>query len=207
MIPAAAPLRLLIATTNQGKTREIRAFLAAIPIQTFSLLEFHPEKTYLEKGKTFLENARGKSLFYSREWEGLTLAEDSGLEIEHLKGAPGILSARYSGLHSTDKKNIEKVLRLIADVPPEKRKACFVSCMVLASKGQIVKEIEEHVQGHITFEPRGRFGFGYDPIFFYPPLKKTFAELLPAQKNEISHRGKALIRLKAFLLNYPARSL
>lgn len=193
---------LLLATTNQGKIKEIKDYLADLTIEIVSLQKLSPKPIFVEKGKTFLENARGKSLHYSQQHQLLTLAEDSGLEIEYLKGAPGVVSSRFSGAQATDEKNIEKVLKLMKGVPPDQRKAQFVSCLVLTTEGKTIKEIRESVKGLITFEKKGNHGFGYDPIFFYPPLKKTFAELLPAEKNRVSHRGRALKKLKAFLLLY-----
>lgn len=192
--------RLLLATTNKGKTKEIANFLSELPLKIFTLQEVFPKQDFVEEGNTFAENTRGKSLFYSRQWEGLTLAEDSGLEIEHLKGAPGVLSARFSGPQATDEKNNRKVLNLMEGIPLDQRKARFVSCIVLSRKGKIVKEVKECANGLITFEKKGRYGFGYDPIFYYPPLNKTFAELLPEEKNRVSHRGRALKKLKKFLL-------
>lgn len=194
--------KLLLATTNQGKAKEIKSFLEELSLEIFTLQELNLKKTFPEHGKTFAENARGKSLFYSERWEGLTLAEDSGLEIEHLKGAPGVLSARFSGPQATDEKNNQKVLELMKGVPSEQRKARFVSCMILAQKGKIIKEIEEAAEGLVAFEKKGSYGFGYDPIFYYPPLGKTLAELLPEEKNRVSHRGQALQKLKEFLLEY-----
>lgn len=192
--------RLLLATVNKGKAKEIATFLSELPLEIFTLQEVFPKQTFIEKGDTFGENARGKSLFYSRQWEDLILAEDSGLEIEHLKGAPGILSARFSGSQATDEKNIRKVLNLMEGVPLDQRKARFVSCIVLSQKGKIIKEIKECAGGLITLEKKGHLGFGYDPIFYYPPLEKTFAELLPEEKNRVSHRGRALKKLKEFLI-------
>jgi XTP/dITP diphosphohydrolase len=200
--------KLLLATTNQGKTKEIKSFLEELSLEIFTLQDLNLKITFPEHGKTFAENARGKSLFYSERWEGLTLAEDSGLEIEHLKGVPGVLSSRFSGPQATDEKNNQKVLELMKGVPSEQRKARFVSSMILAQKGKIIKEIKESVKGLIAFKKRGSYGFGYDPIFYYPPRKKTFAELLPEEKNRVSHRGRALKKLKEFLLEYldPPRS-
>jgi XTP/dITP diphosphohydrolase len=191
--------KLLLATTNQGKTQEISQFLKGLPVHVFSLLDLRVRSYFEEKGLTFLDNARGKSLFYSRTWTDLILGEDSGLEIDCLNGAPGIISARYSGPEATDETNIQKVLHLMEDVPPESREAKFVSCMVLSRQRKILIQIQEEVRGFITTEKKGRHGFGYDPIFYYPPLKRTFAELLPEEKNRISHRGRALKRLKDYL--------
>ena len=194
--------KLLLATTNQGKTREIKSFLQGLPLEIVSLDDLGDFEPFSEKSRTFDDNARGKSLFYSQNWGGLTLAEDSGLEIEALRGEPGVLSARYSGPKSTDEKNNQKVLERMKDVPEERRKARFVSCLVLSRKGEVIKEIKESVEGRIAFTKKGTYGFGYDPLFYYPPLEKTFAELLPEEKNEVSHRGRALKKLKEFLLDY-----
>lgn len=194
--------KLLIATTNRSKAKEIQAFLSDLPLKSFHLGDIHLQRSYPEDKPTFMENARGKSLFYSQFWPGLTLAEDSGLEIEHLEGAPGVLSARFSDPQATDEKNIQKVLEMMKGLPAEKRKARFVSALVLSRKGKVIKEITEHVKGTITLEKRGKYGFGYDPIFFYPALRKTFAQLRPEEKNMVSHRGRAMKTLKEFLTGY-----
>lgn len=192
-------IKLLIATTNQGKAKEISAYLEGLPLSVTFLLELNSLDIYEEDSLSFLENARGKNLFYGRKWEGLTLGEDSGLAIDCLQGAPGVRSARFSDPGATDEKNIAKVLKLMEDVPEEERKARFVSCLVLSQKGKILAEITGEVRGVITSTKKGRFGFGYDPIFYYPPLDRTFAELSPEEKNAVSHRGQALKQLKAFL--------
>jgi len=132
----------------------------------------------------------------------MILGEDSGLVIEYLDGAPGIISARFSGAGATDEKNILKVLDLLKDVPPKSRQAKFVSCMVLSLQERVLAQIQEEVQGFISAEKKGDCGFGYDPIFYYPSLQKTFAEISPEEKNRISHRGRALKRLKAYLEEY-----
>jgi len=192
-------ISLLLATTNKGKIKEFKNYLKRLPLEITSLAEFKIGEPFPEEGKTFLENARGKSLYYSQFFNHLTLAEDSGLEIECLEGKPGVLSARFAGSQATDEENIQKVLEAMRGIPLEKRKARFVSCMVISERGEIIKEIQEGVEGLITFEKRGEFGFGYDPIFLYPPLGKTFAELRPEEKNRVSHRGLALKKLKEFL--------
>jgi XTP/dITP diphosphohydrolase len=190
---------LLLATSNRGKIREIRESLRDFPLTIRGLGETLPGLRHRERGRSFLENARAKSLSYSRKWKGLTLAEDSGLEIDALGGAPGVYSARFSRPRPTDEKNNRKVLRLLADVPECDRRARFVCVMVLAREGRVIKEFRGEVRGRIGREPRGSNGFGYDPLFYYPPLRKTFAELPRGVKNEISHRGRALRKLKAFL--------
>jgi XTP/dITP diphosphohydrolase len=191
--------RLLLATTNPGKLKEMQACLRGLPLQVFPLDVLGVSEPFPEHGRTFSENALGKSLFYGRLWDGLTLGEDSGLEIDHLNGAPGVYSARFSGPEATDQSNIRKVLDLLRDVPEAQRTARFVSCMVLSRQGRILTEILARAEGRILMSPRGARGFGYDPIFFYPPLGKTFAELEREEKNRVSHRGQALARLREFL--------
>ena len=191
---------LLLATTNPGKINELKSHLTRLSFQILSLRDLDLDMVYPETGRTFMENARGKGLFYSQHCEYLTLAEDSGLVIDHLDGAPGVFSSRFAGPKATDEENLQKALFLLEGLPWEKRSARFVSSMVLCEKGNIIKEIEEKVEGFITTKKRGSGGFGYDPIFFYPPLNKTFAELIPEEKNVVSHRGRALTRLSSFLM-------
>ncbi|MGE5741179.1 MAG: non-canonical purine NTP pyrophosphatase, partial [Candidatus Aminicenantes bacterium RBG_16_66_30] len=149
--------RLLLATGNPGKVREIRRALKGFKI--VGLADVLPGLRHAERGRTFEENARAKSVFYSRRWPGLTLAEDSGLEIEALGGAPGVRSARFSAPRPSDAKNIRKVLRLLEPAPETARKARFVCVMVLAEKGGVVAEFRGEVRGRIVREPRGRSGF------------------------------------------------
>lgn len=193
---------LLLATTNSGKIKEFKTRFKNLPLFISSLHELHLPHVFPEEGQTFLENARGKSLYYSRFWDSLTLAEDSGLEIDGLGGAPGVYSSRFAGPFASDEDNIQKVLRLMERIPAKKRTARFVSCIVLSRRGKIIKEIQENVQGLISVQKKGQGGFGYDPIFFFPPLKKTFAELSPKEKNAVSHRGRAMEGLHAFLHEY-----
>lgn len=190
---------LLVATTNAGKVREIRAALEGLPLKIVGLEETLPGVVYRERGRTFLENARGKGRFYSRRTGLLTLAEDSGLEVGALCGQPGVRSARFAGPRATDEANNRKLLKLLSGVPGPKRRARFVCTMVLARGGRFVKEIRGEARGTIAAAPRGQNGFGYDPLFYFPRLRKTFAELRPEVKNKVSHRGRALRRLAAFL--------
>jgi XTP/dITP diphosphohydrolase len=191
--------RLLLATQNPGKVREIRRALKGLPIQVVGLAKVLPGLRHSEKGRTFAENARTKSLFYSRRWPGWTLAEDSGLEVDRLGGAPGVRSARFSAPDPSDAKNNRKLLRLLEAVPAAARGARFVCVMVLAREGRVIGEFRGTVRGRIGFAPRGASGFGYDPLFYYPRLRRTFAELPAEVKNGVSHRGRAVRKLRRFL--------
>jgi XTP/dITP diphosphohydrolase len=187
--------KLLVATTNAGKVREIGRALAGRPFEVVSLAQILPEASYRERGRTFLENARGKSRRYARLSGLLTLAEDSGLEVEALGGAPGVHSARFARPDPTDERNLRKVLRLLRDAPRPKRGARFVCAMVLSGPDGIVAEVLGEVRGIIAEFPKGSNGFGYDPIFYYPRLGKHFAELSAETKNAVSHRGRALDKM------------
>jgi XTP/dITP diphosphohydrolase len=194
--------RIVLATGNRGKLREIKQTLAGLPVVVLSLEDIGAPVNVEEKGRTFRENARLKAWAYSLESPHLTLAEDSGLEVEHLHGAPGVFSARFSAPRPTDPKNIRKVLRLMRGVPWPERKARFVCHMVLARGGKVIKETRGVVRGRIALAPKGGHGFGYDPIFYYAPLRKTFGELPPEVKNRFSHRGRALAKMRASLAKY-----
>lgn len=193
---------LLIATTNRGKVREITAAFSSPPVRFVSLIDAEIKSACPEKGKTLEANARTKAEFYSRRSGLLTLAEDSGLEIEALRGGPGVHSARFSGRGATDPKNIAKVLRLLTSIPRPDRRARFVCVMALARDGRILDIVRGIVHGTIAEEARGSAGFGYDPIFYYHPLRKTFAELAPEEKNAVSHRGRAIAAMKLRLLRF-----
>jgi XTP/dITP diphosphohydrolase len=192
-------IRLLLATTNAGKARELRLGLGRLPLHVVTLDELGIRAEFSETGATFAENARGKSLFYAGLSGLPTLADDSGLEIDALDGAPGIFSARFSGPGATDARNIRKVLKLLEGVPEVERGARFVCCMDLSHDGRVLKASRGIVRGRILREPRGGFGFGYDPIFHYRPFGRTFGELAASEKQPVSHRGRALRRMIAYL--------
>lgn len=202
MSSASNRAKLLVATTNAGKIREIGRSLAGLPFEVVTLAEVLPKASYRERGRTFLENALGKSRHYARLSGLLTLAEDSGLEVEALGGAPGVHSARFARPDPTDERNLRKVLRLLHDVPRPKRRARFVCAMVLFGPDGVVAEILGEVRGVISESPKGSNGFGYDPIFYYPRLGKHFAELTAEAKNAVSHRGRALEKLKKVLRSF-----
>jgi XTP/dITP diphosphohydrolase len=195
-------MQLLVATTNPGKLAEVEAYLKQFPLEVLSLksLERYPEVN--EDGATFEENALKKARTLA-EFSGLlTLADDSGLEVDVLNGAPGIYSARYSGTEGNDEKNNEKLLDELRQVPEDKRAARFVCALALCDpRGGDMKSwtVRQSCEGRIALECKGANGFGYDPLFFYPPFGKTFGEIDRATKATVSHRGKALKNLAELL--------
>lgn len=197
---ATEPTRLFLATTNDGKIREIQHALEGLPIIFSTLKEVKDAEVCPEEKPTILENAIFKALHYSRYSNALTLADDTGLEVDALGGAPGVHSARYAGDLASDAKNNQKLLSDLEGVPKEKRSARFVCVMAVAFRGRLIKSFHGHCDGRILAAPRGTGGFGYDPLFLCPTLNKTFAELTTDEKNKISHRGKALERVHDYFL-------
>ena len=191
--------KIVLATFNPGKRREIRYFLGDRPFTLLTLEDIGAAENVEEKGRSFLENARLKSLAYSSLSEHPTLAEDSGLEVEYLGGAPGVRSARFSGPGATDEKNIQKLLELLRGVSWPERRARFVCQLVLSRNGRIIKEYRGQVRGYIALKKSGDRGFGYDPVFFYGPFGKTFGQVPAEQKNSVSHRGRALKKMSLYL--------
>jgi len=189
-------MKLLIATLNRGKLREIGAMLAGSRIELKSLADFPGIAEAVEDGETFEANARRKALHYAGITKLLTLADDSGLEVDALNGAPGVFSARYAGEHTDDAANNAKLLRELQGVPPERRTARFRCVMALAVPDRILATSSGEVEGRILDAPRGANGFGYDPLFFISEFSKTAAELPAETKNKISHRGRALAAIK-----------
>jgi len=156
---------------------------------------------FAENAPTFAENAAGKALHYSRLREGLVFAEDSGLVVPALRGAPGVHSARYAGPEATNSQRIEKLLREMQEKTGIERAAHFVCTIALAEQGRAIAVVTDRVDGEILDMPRGSGGFGYDPVFYFLPLKKTLAELSAKEKNQLSHRGKAFRHLLAALFS------
>jgi XTP/dITP diphosphohydrolase len=154
----------------------------------------------VEDGETFLENARKKALHYAAFTGLLTLADDSGLAVDALAGLPGVYSARYAhGEGSSDEENLNKVLKEISKIPDAQRQARFICAAAVAAPEKVIFETEQSVEGEITMEPAGEGGFGYDPIFYYPPFGKTLAQVSAEEKHAVSHRGKAMREVAAFL--------
>jgi len=193
---------LLVATTNQGKFAEVQAFLRSLPLRIVSLRELANPPAVIEDGATFEENALKKARTLAQFSGLLTLADDSGIEVDALGGAPGIFSARYCGAEGNDGANNEKLLRELANVPDRMRTGRFVCALTLcAPAGDGLKEwtVRESCEGRIAVAPKGGNGFGYDPLFFYLPFGKTFGEIDRETKATVSHRGKALKKLAAML--------
>ncbi len=197
--------KILVASTNPGKIAELRAMLDA-DVEWLDLSYFPEIEEIEEDGQTFIENACKKAIGYARITEQWTIADDSGLVVDALGGAPGVKSARFSGEKTInddgtliDHRNIAKILELLEDVPKEKRTARFFCCLCLASPESILIETEGTLEGLITNKEIGKNGFGYDPIFFVPHLNKTVAQLTAEEKNAISHRGNAIKKLKPLL--------
>ncbi len=196
---------LLIATHNPGKVREYRELLRDLPVRLTFLDEVGIDDEVPETGRTFEENAVQKALAYARRSGLLTLADDSGLEVDALGGAPGVHSARYAGPHATDEDRIRKLLDALRGVPPERRTARFRCVIAVATPEGDLITAEGRVEGRIAEAPRGHHGFGYDPVFYLPDLGKTMAELPPEEKNRLSHRARAAEAIKPKLRAWLAR--
>ena len=198
-----APVKLFLASSNPGKLKEYRVLAetasSSVSVELALVPEFASLPAFEENAPTFAENAAGKALHYSRLHDGLVFADDSGLVVPALESAPGVHSARYAGVDATNSQRIEKLLREMHDNTVEERAAYFVCAIALARKGRAVAIVTDRVDGEILDSPRGAGGFGYDPVFYFPPLKKSFADLSATEKNQYSHRGKAFRKLLAIL--------
>ena len=193
-------MRIVFATKNEGKVREITEMLCRSDVELVSLNHFAALPEIVEDGKTYLENALKKARTISEYTGETVLADDSGLQVDVLDGEPGVYSARYAGEGSTDEENNVKLLAKLKDVPEEKRTASFFCALVLYHPDGRYQAFEAQWQGRIIDERRGSNGFGYDPIFRWPDLDKTAAELPPEIKNKVSHRGQAFAKLKSHLV-------
>lgn len=187
--------KIVIATKNAGKVREFAALFAKRGIDVKSLLDFPDVPDVEETGSTFAENARLKAEAISRRFGCPVIADDSGLAVDALGGRPGVYSARYAGEDKNDARNIAKLLHELEGVPIEQRTARFHCALAVAIPGRPTAVVEAACEGYIAEAPRGEGGFGYDPVFYLPEKGKTMAELTPEEKNEISHRAKALAKL------------
>lgn len=191
---------LLVATNNAGKLRELTALLAPFPLRLRQLSEFPHIEEVEETGKTFADNALLKARLYSRQAHRWTLADDSGLEVDALGGAPGVLSARYAGRHASDDDRNALLLAELGGTDDERRTARFVCSIALCDPATLETEIFNGIcEGHIARQPRGRHGFGYDPLFVPRGYAQTFGELSDTVKQRISHRARALAAVSRYL--------
>jgi XTP/dITP diphosphohydrolase len=191
--------QLLLATRNAHKTREFAEILGGEFVLR-DLADLAELPAVEETGLTFEENAILKAVETSKHFQGLVVADDSGLEVDVLQGAPGIYSARYAGEHAADAANVAKLLAELTQCDPGPHSARFRCSLALAQEGKILETFDGVVEGTIVSAPRGQAGFGYDPVFQPRGFEQTFAELSPAEKNRISHRARAIWSLRAVLL-------
>ena len=196
-------IRLTVASSNAGKLREYRALVASAgaPLDLQLIPDFDALPQFEEAANTFGENALGKALHYSRFCEGLVIADDSGLVVPALGGAPGVHSARYAGPDASDADRISKLIDAMRRKKGAERRARFVCVVAVVERGEPRGILSAAAEGELLEAPRGNNGFGYDPIFFFPVLGKTFAETTREEKNLHSHRGKAFCKALEFLLS------
>ena len=194
------PLTLVVATKNPGKLREIASLTADLPLLLRPLGDYPNLEVIKEDGTTFFENALRKATRAMQCTRTAAIADDSGLEVDALQGAPGIYSARYAGEGASDEENVQKLLAAMTGVPPERRGAQFRCVLVLAEPEKEPVAFEGIWRGRISMEPAGRGGFGYDPVFLLPERGVTVSQLSLEEKNRLSHRAQALRRLRDWLL-------
>jgi XTP/dITP diphosphohydrolase len=203
---SGAAVRLFLASSNFGKLKEFRALAASageVGLEIQLLPNFSELPAFEESAPTFSENAAGKALQYSHFTDLPVIADDSGLVVDALDGAPGVLSARYAGPNATSAERIEKLLAEIRARGSQDRRARFICVIALAVPGRVVAVFSDSAEGKILENPRGAEGFGYDPVFFFGPAGKTFAEMSADEKNQYSHRAKAFRKLADFLASSP----
>jgi XTP/dITP diphosphohydrolase len=193
---------LLLASQNPGKLGEMRVLVDGLPFRVVGPREIGIANAPDETGASFLENATIKALAYARASGLLTVADDSGLSVDALDGGPGLYSSRFGGEGASDLDRNRLLLETLRGVPRERRRARFTSAVAVAKDAAVLFQAEESVLGEIAEEMRGASGFGYDPLFFYPPFGKTFGEVPREEKDRVSHRGKAFARLREFLAGW-----
>ena len=198
-------IELVVATRNKGKLKEIKELLQGLNLKITSLVDYRGLPKIEEDGKNLRENALKKAVTIARYTKKLTLGEDSGLEVAALNNQPGIYSARFAGLKATDKKNNAKLLKLLKKIPLKKRRARYRCCAALVDAKGIIDVKNGSCRGIIALGAKGKNGFGYDPLFFIPKYNKTFGELDPAIKAKMSHRFKALVKVRKSLAGYLQR--
>lgn len=187
--------KIIVATKNKGKLKEIKQLLSDMDFEILSMNEAGIDIEIEETGNTFEENAMIKAKALQNLSGAIVIADDSGLEVDFLDGAPGIYSARYSGEYATDDKNNEKLLEALKDVPDEKRTGRFVCTIAVVLENSESFFVRETIEGVIGHDLKGENGFGYDPLFYLPQYNRTMAEISAEEKNRISHRGKALNKM------------
>jgi XTP/dITP diphosphohydrolase len=190
---------LLLASQNPGKLNEMRLLVEGLPFRVLGPRDIGIHDAPDETGRSFLENATIKALAYARLSGRLTVADDSGLSVDALDGAPGLYSSRFGGEGASDRDRNLLLLEKLRGQPIERRGARFTSAVVVARGAELLFEAQESVDGFIAEDARGESGFGYDPLFFYPPFGRTFGEVRREEKDRVSHRGKAFARLREFL--------
>jgi XTP/dITP diphosphohydrolase len=190
---------LLLASQNPGKVAEMKELVAGLPFRVLSPADLGIREAPDETGTSFIENAVLKARHYARRSRVLTVADDSGLSVDALDGGPGLYSSRFGGEGATDADRNRLMLEKLAGVPADRRGARFTSAVAVARGDEVLFETVAAVEGRIAEAPRGPHGFGYDPLFFYPPFGRTFGEVAPAEKARVSHRGQAFARLREFL--------
>ncbi|MEW5895335.1 MAG: XTP/dITP diphosphatase [Candidatus Omnitrophota bacterium] len=193
---------LIVATKNKGKLEEIRSLLKDLPFKIKSLSDYKNLPEIIEDGKTFRANALKKALTISRHTGQLVLGEDSGIQVKVLGNRPGVRSARYSGREATDQQNNEKLLKELRGVPMKERKARYRCVAALTEGERVIAVVSGSCEGLIAGKPEGTNGFGYDPLFFIPKYNKTFGLLPPPVKASMSHRAKAMEKVRDVLVNY-----
>jgi XTP/dITP diphosphohydrolase len=198
-------MKLVLATKNRDKTREIKRLLEGLPITVLTFKDFPGFPEIEETGETLIENAILKARGIAEFTGVAAMADDSGIEVDALDGAPGVYSSRYAGPGCTYDDNNRKLLSELRGIPAEKRSARFRAVIAVAWDAQNIDTVEGTAEGFITETRSGQSGFGYDPVFYYPPAGKTFAEMTLDEKNEVSHRGKALAKARDLIAKHPAR--
>lgn len=193
-------MNIVLATRNKKKAEELSRIVKGMPVTIYTLNDFPDCPEIIEDGRTFEENAIKKAMAVSRYTNMPALADDSGLEVDALNGAPGVISARYSGEDADDRKNYEKLLYEMHSIPDEKRGGRFVCVIALAYPDGKIEKFSGCCEGRIGREPKGSHGFGYDPVFYPSGYDKTFAEMGDDEKDSLSHRGMALEKLHKFLI-------
>jgi len=191
---------VLLASSNAGKLREYRELAPGDSLDLQLLPNFGGLPIFEEAAPTFAENAAGKALHYSRFTSSIVLADDSGLVVPALGGAPGVYSARYAGPNAAAADCVRKLLREMHELEGEDRRARFICALAIARQGRVLAVVSDFVEGRISLDPRGTGGFGYDPVFILPVLDRTFAELAPEEKNQYSHRGRASAKVRELFL-------